>query len=859
MTTAISPAREDANLELEVGHMYRLSGATRWQPISAVLVVVIAFWDQVPLFVHVWLLVHYVSGTLLFDRLRAGWSALPKPAGRTESIRWRRRFTWGSAYTGSVWGTLGTVYFAPDIPALMFLVALILLGIITSAIAYRSIHLPTYTVFAAIALGPFMIRCVLQGGETAALGTLGFIYFWGVFLWARAAGRDMRHALALQVANSQLVARLQGALAEAEQARERAERASISRTEFLANMSHELRTPLNGIIGMAGLLAATRLDSRQLSFAEAVRKSGESLLTIINDVLDIARLEADRVEFESIDFDLRETANGVCELLAPRAQEKGIEIEAYYSPVLPDVLLGDPGRVRQVLLNLVGNAVKFTEEGHVHIEVAPVPGRDRLLRIDIVDTGPGVDPSAEPRLFTRFGQGDRSITRRYGGSGLGLAIVKHLVAAMGGDVGYERLFTGSRFWFTLPLEAVASAAAKRARLDGRRIGVRSLAGGSELLIRKLGDEGAGVVLVGEDPALWPRGLDTVLFDVGDDGAAAAVELGAARAAWPALRCVVLLPAIRAASLPEAPAPFDARVQKPFRRSALLEGLVRQVEEVAEPRPKAVRTGGADLVILVVDDLEVNRLLLSSLLVGVGHRVETADDGDTAVTRVQAGGIDMVFMDLEMPRLHGIAAAAAALRRLPGQPGRVPIVAVSAHFSTEYAERCRAAGFDAMLEKPIDVEALERVIGSLMSGRGDLGAGGSKLNRAGLERLVAIMDGAKLADLLRNVSSDLDRRMVVLGEHVAQGAMVDARREAHIVKGLAANFAMPDLAELAGRLLEVARLDDVEAAGNARNEMHRLWGHLRGELARYAEGLAAAGPHAAPPLHDKRPVEGDYSP
>ena len=857
MTGAVAQPGAEANLGLEVGHMYRLSGATRWQPMSAILVIIIAFWDHVPLFVHVWLLVHYVSGTFLFDRLRAGWAAVPKPAARAASLFWRRRFTLGSIYTGAVWGTIGVVYFAPDVPALMFLVALILLGIITSAIAYRSIHLPTYAWFAGTAMGPFMVRCMLEGGETGALGLLGFIYFWGVFLWARAAGRDMRQALALQTENSELVGQLQNALAEAERARARAEQASLNRTEFLANMSHELRTPLNGIIGMAGLLAATRLDSRQMSFAEAVRKSGESLLTIINDVLDLARLEAEKVEFERIDFDLRETANGVCELLAPRAHEKGVEIEAYYSPALPDVLLGDVGRVRQVLLNLAGNAVKFTEGGHVHIEVAPVPEQPRRMRIAITDTGPGVDASAEPHLFTRFGQGDRSITRRYGGTGLGLAIAKRLVAAMGGEIGYERLATGSRFWFTLPLEAVASAAVKRARLDGRHIGVRPRAGGSGLLVRKLVDEGARVAQLGADPADWLDTLDTVLFDVGDDGTSVAGELAAIRSARPGLRCVVLVPASRAASLPEAPAPFDARVLKPFRRAALMEPLVRREEEVAVPRPLAAQARTADLVVLVVDDLEVNRLLLSSLLTGAGHRVETADDGDSAVARVQSGGIDLVFMDLEMPRLHGIAAA-SAIRRLPGHAGRVPIVAVSAHFSTEYADRCRAAGFDAMLEKPIDVDALERAISSLLSGDASATVGRQHLNRAGLDRLAAVMDGAKLADLLRSVSSDLDRRIGGLAGQIGQGAITDIRREAHIVKGLAANFAMPDLAGIADDLLDAARQDDAGAAAAIHERMQSLWAGLRAELSAYADSLAADGPSVPLPVHDKRPVEGDQS-
>ena len=264
-----------------------------------------------------------------------------------------------------------------------------------------------------------------------------------------------------------------GAEAAMSDARDKATEASRLKSDFLANMSHEIRTPMNGVIGMTDLLLETNLDARQRDYAQTVRNSGEALLTIINDILDFSKIEAGKLEIEDIEFDVRTVVDDVVDLLAGPAQTKGLELVAVIESSVPAVVSGDPGRLRQVLINLVGNAIKFTQSGEIVVRVteaeAGIAGGDTMVRFEVSDTGDGIGPEKLDQVFQPFVQADTSTSRRYGGTGLGLAISSQLVALMGGDCGvWSRLGVGSNFWFTISVRRVAGQVRRRTPLARRR-------------------------------------------------------------------------------------------------------------------------------------------------------------------------------------------------------------------------------------------------------------------------------------------------------------------------------------------------------------------------------------------------------
>jgi len=813
--TLKNPARPDERRVLEdralqIGMMFRLSRSTRLQPYLLLIALFVMFWEQSEWWEPLVLTLIYSLGTWAFDKLRAAYVAADPPPEAADI--WGRRFAWCSLLSGSCWGLAGFLYFTPDSAPHQTFLALTMLGISTSAVMSRAGYLPAFYAYTMAVMLPLIVRSFISGDPLdVGAGVLGMIYYAGISLWAHTFSREQRDNIALRHENVELVAQLQQALNNAEEARRVAEAAGQAKTEFLATISHELRTPLNGIIGMTGLLLGAGLNPRQKSFAETVRRSGEALLGIINDILDFSKLEADRVTLERIDFDLRELVHGAVELMAPRAHDKGLEIDVVFGPGAPEVVLGDPARLRQVLLNLVGNAVKFTEAGAILCEVERGGERDgerdglALVRIAVSDTGMGVPPEAVPNLFSRFTQGDASITRRFGGTGLGLAIAKRLVEAMGGEIGHDALATGgSRFWFVAPLPEIATATPRQATLAGYRIAVVAPDGASEVLRRKLQNLGAEVLRPpAEAAAVLAAAPDTVIHDARDnDAASVALARAILAAGAPPPRQVIAL--WTAANIADDDNPFTARLAKPYRLSALVEALSAPPAR----QPVATRTPvqGRGMNILVADDLEVNRQLLSLMLEEAGHRVQTATDGDEALAMARTGQWDLIFMDLEMPRLHGIAAA-AAIRGLPGAAGRVPIVAVTAHESADHLERCRGAGMVDIIAKPIEPAQLSQMLARWRRGPAEALPAVNKGMLADLERRVG---AAKTAELIGDLLADLDRRVVRFMPLAESADWAALRREGHILKGLSGNFGLPELAELADRLLAAARAGD--AAG-----------------------------------------------
>ncbi len=669
--------------------------------------------------------------------------------------------------------------------------------------------------------------------------------------------------------------------------------ANKAKSQFLANMSHEIRTPMNGVIGMADLLTQTDLTPRQKRFADTIRTSADALLMLINDILDFSKIEAGRLELESTDFELRQTVEDVCELLAERAHEKKLELAVEVDDATPTRVKGDPGRLRQILINLVGNAIKFTEKGEVLVRLYSVEqtAEEAVLRCEVRDTGIGIKPEAREHIFDAFTQADASMTRRYGGTGLGLAIARQLVAMMSGTIGVEsEPGKGSNFWFTIrlrkPEKGTSPKPAPRRDLQGLHVLIVDDNDTNREILRhqveswgmryELARDGSEALRVLREAGARQEPFQVAILDMmmpGMDGMELAQRIKS-QADIAATRLVVLTSmGLRGDAGEARRAGIEAYMSKPVRQSELFDCLATLLGREANDTSLLTKHNLSEgrpafpARILLAEDNAVNQEVQTCMLENLGCRVDVAADGQEAVAVLERGTYDLVLMDCQMPVMDGFTATAEIRRREAATPGRarMTIVALTANAMEGDRERCLATGMDDYLSKPLRQEALVAVLRKWMPAatpgglRGENPAAAPVAGAAPAGPLPDPIDWNVL-DTLRiiqrpNAPSLLDRASTLylqtakdylgrLQGLVTGGNAAGVREAAHALKGSSGTIGAKRMAGLCKELEDMGRSGELEGAIAKLLEVRAEFGRVETTLTGVIEKERAAKPKEA---------------
>jgi signal transduction histidine kinase/ActR/RegA family two-component response regulator len=679
-----NPARQEAFVRAEL--IRRLfDGSRQSRYFSFVLWPVIAaiYWRQVNLMELVPPFVAHLAVTVGFDVLRRNF-ARANPSD-DEVVRWGWWFAGLSFLAGACWGVAGYMLASKDYELQRMLLGLVLLATITTAVPIRSAHPPTFYTFSLATTAPLLFVLLTSVDPFYQLvGIAGGAYVGHLMAYVRDVHSWQYDNIALAYQKEELARRLQAAYDEerlarsaATDAQRDAENANQAKSTFLATVSHEIRTPMNGVLGMIDVLERTPLSAEQRDALGTVRYSASSLLRIIDDILDFSKIEAGKLDLECIELSTIELIEGAAETLAPQAAAKGLKLAAYVDADVAERVMGDPLRLQQILFNLLGNAIKFTERGTVRLALENAG--ENLLRIRVVDSGIGLTDEQRERLFQPFVQADNTTTRRFGGTGLGLSIVRRLAQAMQGDVVVDSApGVGSTFVVTVRLEP-APLQPTPAVLRGLSL-VVALPDDTEAraIARYLGDAGAAT-------------------SIAVNAAFTGIQIGLDR------------------YIPMFDGPSDdpsAGVPRPWRRDVLIRAVARAAGRPAERPTRAAaatpeRVGGR---VLVVDDNSVNRKILARQLELAGASTDAAAGGEEALDLWRKGTYDLVLADLQMPSMDGFELA----RRIRENERierrvRTPILAVTASALEDHEHKSRAVGMDGLITKPVGIEQLKATL------------------------------------------------------------------------------------------------------------------------------------------------------